>query len=150
MFILHGEREGQGSHKFPTTMQTSSVQRTLSWGPTDLIFLFCLILDIIIFSSHSNIFSLFIFPYIYIYTYIHTYIHTYTYIYIHTYIYICMYIYIYIYIHTYISFFFWSHFVLRSNSLYYINYEFCLSKLLIFCLLTVRKVVVWFRYDQGI
>ncbi len=42
---------------------------------------------------------------------------------------------------------FWSDFILRSNSFYQqtINYEFCLNKLIICCLLIVSKVVVKVR-----
>ncbi len=43
---------------------------------------------------------------------------------------------------------FWDTFILRSNSRYKqtINYDFCLNKLLICCLLIVSMVVVKFRY----
>ncbi len=42
----------------------------------------------------------------------------------------------------------WSHFILRSNS--HINYDFCLNKLLICCLLIVSYGVVKFRYWVGL
>ncbi len=45
-----------------------------------------------------------------------------------------------------------SHFILRYNYHYQqtINYDFCLNKLLICCLLIVSKVVVKFRYRVGL
>ncbi len=47
---------------------------------------------------------------------------------------------------------FWSHIILRSNSRCYetINYDFCLNKLLICCLLIVSKIVVKLRYWVGL